>query len=353
MDVQSSRGISVLVLADPGLCVHRAQSIQERFEAELTRVFGSATVHVQPQLLGINDSNTLEFATIGSTRADYEHVDVLLMITEMPRHADGKTLIAEIFPEVTAAVLSYPTIGVLAGRQQWVSLLMACAVRLVDGATDEDLDRYTLRWNRWTEPTDGRPGRLHAHAVTGVPRTIVGMVATNAPWRAAPQLSSALAAASAAGAFGIFYNSIWQMSAALSTARLLLIGLLAISLMVLWLLASNRLWERPVQDNATAVLVYYNLSTVLTLFLCVLALYLALFAMILGASLVMIDPGFMAEILGQPARFARYVDIAWLSATLGVVAGGLGATFDDSTDLRQLTHGSRENQRRPSNKSGA
>ncbi|MGP5078596.1 hypothetical protein ACTXKZ_11075 [Brachybacterium alimentarium] len=40
-------------------------------------------------------------------------------------------------------------------------------------------------------------------------------------------------AASATGAFGIFYNSIWQMSAALSTPRLLLIGLLAMTSMVL------------------------------------------------------------------------------------------------------------------------
>ncbi|WP_259878339.1 hypothetical protein [Brachybacterium muris] len=35
------------------------------------------------------------------------------------------------------------------------------------------------------------------------------------------------------------------------------------------------------------------------------------------------------------------------NAALGVVAGGLGASFDDETDLRSLTHGRRENQRRP------
>lgn len=42
-----------------------------------------------------------------------------------------------------------------------------------------------------------------------------------------PQLSSVLAAASATGAFGIFYSSIWQMSDALSWWRLVVTGVIA------------------------------------------------------------------------------------------------------------------------------
>ena len=112
--------------------------------------------------------------------------------------------------------------------------------------------------------------------------------------------------------------------------------------MVLWLLLSNRLWERAGHTAAAEVFVYYNLSTLLTLFLCVLGLYLALFVVILAASLVVIDPDFMAEIMEEPVGFSNYVDIAWLSAAMGVVAGGLGTSFDESTDLRQLTQGRRE-----------
>lgn len=41
----------------------------------------------------------------------------------------------------------------------------------------------------------------------------------------------------------------------------------------------------------------------------------------------------------------RYLDIAWLSAAMGVVAGALGSSFDNDTDLRNLTHGQRERQR--------
>src|SRR5699024_11059543 len=161
------------------------------------------------------------------------------------------------------------------------------------------------------------------------------------------QLSTAMAAAAAAAAFAIVYNSIWQMSAALPTPRLLLIGLLAITLMVLWLLLSNRLWERAGHTAAAEVFVYYNLSTLLTLFLCVLGRYLALLVVILAASLVVIDPDFMAEVMGAPGWSSNYADIAWRRAPMRAAAGGPGTSFDESTDLRQLTHGRRELRRRP------
>lgn len=343
----ASSEVSVLVLSDPGLCTARARAAANRFEQELIHVYGAATVHVRTQFLGVSEADTLEFGTITTLRGEYDRVDAVLILTEMPRRSHGKPEMARIFPDESAAALSYPTLGVLAGQRRLVALFMSCVLRLIEGAPPGSHERYEPRWNRWREPREEEPGFLLAHTITGVPRTVLGMVATNAPWRTAPKLSTALAAAAATGAFGVFYPSIWQMSAALSTGRLLMIGMLAITLMVLWLILSNGLWERAERTAATEVFLYYNLSTVLTLFLVVLGLYLALFVVILAASLVVIDPDFMAEIMGGPVGFSNYVDIAWLSAALGAVAGGLGTSFDETTDLRQLTQGRREVQRRP------
>lgn len=348
-----SAGVSVLVLSDPGQCTVRAEAVRERFEEELTRVYGRARVRVRQQLVGVSERNTVDFAPIDTLRDGADRVDAVLILSEMPRLSEGRPEIARLFPEEAAAALSYPALGVLAGDRRLVGLFMSCVLRLVVGAPVAERERYALRWNRWTEPRDGSPGYLHAHTFTGTPRTVLGMVATNAPWRTAPQLSSALAAAAAVGAFGIFYTSIWQMSAALPTSRLVMIGLLAITLMVLWLLLSNGLWERAERTAPGEVFLYYNLSTLLTLFLCVLALYLALFVVILGASLVVIDPDYMTDIMGEPVGLSNYVDLAWLSAAMGVVAGALGTSFDESTDLRRLTHGRRERQRRPEERADA
>lgn len=38
---------------------------------------------------------------------------------------------------------------------------------------------------------------------------------------------------------------------------------------------------------------------------------------------------------------ASLLDIAWLSAAMGVVAGALGSSFDSDADLKSLTHAQR------------
>ena len=171
------------------------------------------------------------------------------------------------------------------------------------------------------------------------------MISTNEPLRTVPRLSSALAAAAAAGAFGIFYNSIWQMASYLSSWRLLLFTFLAIIILMGWLVLSNGLWDRTAQTRYAQVTFLYNMSTLATLFVCVLTLYVTLFVAILLGSAALIDPQFMELILGRPVGVSDYVNLAWLSSTMGVVAGGVGSSFDSETDLRQLTHGRRERER--------
>lgn len=174
---------------------------------------------------------------------------------------------------------------------------------------------------------------------------MLGMTMANDPWRTVPKLSGALAAASATGAFGIFYSSIWQMSTYLSTARLLSIGATAILVMVSWLIVNHKLWDEPRSDSLATVVMYYNLSTVLTLLITVFALYAGLVGLILLGGLIVIDPEFMTAQIRQEATVANYLDIAWLSAAMGVVAGGIGASFDSDLDVKRLTHGQRMRQR--------
>ena len=112
--------------------------------------------------------------------------------------------------------------------------------------------------------------------------------------------------------------------------------------MVGWLITINRLWDRPVNEHLAQVVFYYNLSTVLTLIICVTGLYALLVIGILAGGLIVIDPEFMAQTIHRPeARLTNYLDIAWLSAAMGVVAGALGSSFDSDIDLKNLTHAQR------------
>lgn len=173
------------------------------------------------------------------------------------------------------------------------------------------------------------------------------MVAANEPLWALPKLSGVFAAAAATGAFGIFFSTIWEMATFLPVWRLAVVSVIAVSILVLWLLLANNLWERSASVGGKRESLMYNASTVVSLMVSVAALYLLLFGGILAVGLLLIDPQFMTDSIREEARFTNYAHIAWLSASMGTVAGAIGSNFDSDASLTNLTQGSREYQRYP------
>ena len=332
----------VLIIADPGAASNRIDTLKEEFEDQLKQIF-DVDVHLTTltQTVRVQPDHQLEMSTIDSFISNYDNVDAVIMLTGIPRHTFGKPLVAEVLADRKVAVISFPTMGAWPSKQRVLKVLTSCINQLVPYGPPASTYPFMPRWGHWSGKTESGHQTLHAHTFTGGPRLILGMTSANDPVRMASKLSRALAAAAATGAFGIFYNSIWQMSHHLSTARLISIGLIAIAVMVVWLITINRLWDRPVRERIAPVVLYYNLSTVLTLLFCVVALYISLAAGILVGSLIVIDPDFMSQTIKAPASFSNYLDIAWLSAAMGVVAGALGSSFDSDADLKNLTHAQR------------
>ncbi|KAB1946138.1 hypothetical protein F8227_13355 [Brevibacterium linens ATCC 9172] len=322
----------------------RAASIHSSLERYLREAYGvTTTLYTRTDTVYLTPERELALDAVEDLRADYPDVNIIL--TEIPRHTQGDPLIAEVYSDRNLAVVSCPTLGALATKRRIIKVMMSSVNKLVPWDPEATTRKFLLGWSNWSNNEDSSHQSLHAHTITGGPRLIMGMTIANEPWRTAPKLSGALAAASATGAFGIFYSSIWQMSTYLSTLRLLSIGALAVLVMVAWLIASHKLWDRPVNERLATVVMYYNLSTVLTLLITVVALYAILVVLILLGGLVVIDPAFMTQQIQQEASFNNYLDIAWLSAAMGVVAGGIGASFDSDADVQKVTHGQRMRQR--------
>ncbi|MGJ9414358.1 hypothetical protein ACHAAC_16785 [Aeromicrobium sp. CF4.19] len=341
-----SETLHVLLFADPGLPSRQATAIEDGLREDLESWFGrTVDLDVRRQSLLLLQDNTLELDAV-ARRAAQTEPDVTVVLTEIPRHSGGRPLVCELRPDLRVAVISCPTLGIVRTRRRLRRLVLASVARSLPDVPGREVESLDDRGTEWTE-SDHHGGSfvLLAPASTGIPRLVLGMTAANEPLRTAPRLSSAMAAATAVGAFGIFYSSIWQMAAALSTPRLVLIGLGAIVSMTAWLVLSNGLWDRSRLEPMRRVVGLYNVSTLLTLFLCVTGLYAVLVVVILLASAIVIEPGFMGTVLGFEASAANYLAIAWLSAAMGVVAGALGASFDADTDVRRLTHGQRERQR--------
>ncbi|AOP52229.1 hypothetical protein [Brevibacterium aurantiacum] len=342
----TSQALQVLIVADPGLPSRRAASIHTTLERYLREAYGvTTTLHTLTDTIRLTPERELALSAVDDLRDDYPDVNIILILTEIPRHTQGDPLIAEVHSERNLAVISCPTLGAWATKRRLIKVMMSSVNKLVPWDPEATTRKFLLGWSNWSNNENSHHQSLHAHTMTGGPRLVLGMTIANEPWRTAPKLSGALAAASATGAFGIFYSSIWQMSTYLSTLRLLSIGAVAILVMVAWLIVSHKLWDRPVSERLATVVMYYNLSTVLTLLITVIALYATLVVFILLGGLVVIDPEFMTQQIQQDSSFANYLDIAWLSAAMGVVAGGIGASFDTDADVQRLTHGQRMRQR--------
>lgn len=245
------------------------------------------------------------------------------------------------------AVISFPALGPFNVRRALRRELQRCVDALIFDSVNEVRRRRGLtaqveddegRHSYYTTPKGIFPGRTW---------TTLGMVAANEPFWALGKLSGVFAASAATGAFGVFYSTIWEMATFMPVWRLGLVSLTAVAVVVLWLLLANRLWDRFDAMSGKREPLMYNASTLLSLAVSVATLYASLFCAILLMALLLIDPQFMSETIGEDAGFHHYVHVAWLSASLGTVAGAIGSNFDSRADLRNLTQGSREYQRYP------
>ena len=89
----------------------------------------------------------------------------------------------------------------------------------------------------------------------------------------------------------------------------------------------------------------YNVLTVLTVVIGALIVYGMLYLILFIGALAVIESGYLASQLGHGVDVTDYLDLVWLAASLGMVAGALGSSFDDEDAIRRATYSRRENER--------
>ena len=177
-------------------------------------------------------------------------------------------------------------------------------------------------------------------------RMVFGMIRGNQPGRLLPVLSSSSAAMVATGGFGVFYGSIWKLAEEMSWSRLLLISTFAVVSFTAWLIIHNRLWQRSNTQETRWRERIDNLATVGTIGMTAILIYLLAFAVMLIAATVVIPVAYLESELERDVGYLTYISIAWLSASLGTMAGALGSNFDRDVEIRSATYNLREYQRR-------
>ena len=279
--------------------------------------------------------------------------DYLVYLTDLPKFENDEPLVSSLNARHGSAVIVLPSLGFVRRKRLRRAVMQVLAALhgvgdpylTEDGELDPRADPFSVERRIDAKEVDDDAFQT-TKGLRGRVLLLLGMVRSNRPWRLVPRLSSAMAAALATGAFGVFYTSIWSMADQLLPQRLATISVLSILVMGTWLVLHNGLWETPVGSRHTEKRVVYNVATLATIFLAILLMYLVLFAVILTGALVIIDAKFLAMELGHDVGFAEYVNLSWLAASLGTIAGAVGSSLDDEESVRKATSSQREFERR-------
>ncbi|WP_030405487.1 hypothetical protein [Streptomyces albus] len=368
------------LIAEPGPAEEVAHKLAGQLPELLARSSDDAPgpdtwqVEVERKLLPLEADGSLPLIEVGREHRREHDWDAVVVLTELPRRAGRRPILADCAPEERVGLVSLAAMGALrvthrarATLVHLVATYLTPAPGRTGGAAPS---RRTLRTaglsrSRTVDEREARrdpdseaertvdanvrlegaglhlilPGRR------GQLRLLAGMVRMNRPWRLVPSLSPALAGAMAGAAFGVFYSSIWQLADASSTLRLLLVTALAVLAMIAWLILSNGLWERSPDPRLNAFSALYNAATVATVSCGVVVMFLLLFAATFVAACVIIPPPYLAKTLKHPAGLSDLATVAWLAACLGTVAGALGSGLADEEAVREAAYSRRERQR--------
>jgi hypothetical protein len=261
--------------------------------------------------------------------------DLAVCLTDLPLRAQRRPVVAHASASHAVALISLPALGPLRQRHRVADAAVQMVARLL-GARDSTDDRVLGRRVEQlvAETPDTGSVRFTTKVLAGNVQLLLGMVTANRPWRLALGLSRALVVSLATVAFALVTQDMWRIGEALGARRAAVLMVLAIAVPVVTLVATAKLWERSADPRARQQVVLFNLTTVLTLAIGILSLYVALAGLTSVGVLVLVPPSVLSAAVHHEVSFADYVRLAWVATSLGVLAGALGAGLESDDAVR-------------------
>ncbi|WP_042220438.1 hypothetical protein [Oceanobacillus manasiensis] len=183
--------------------------------------------------------------------------------------------------------------------------------------------------------------------VIGYLRILFGMTYANRPWQALLSFKKIVMLSFASGAYVSIFPNPWVLSVAYSPLRLGFLMLLSIFGMVIWIIFSHNLWEKPSEHGKKRWRDLYNHTTFLTLTSIVALNYLVLFTMFLAAMSLLVPPELFqvrTQVEGSPS-FIYYIKLVWLVTSFSTLIGAIGTGLEKEERIRNATYSFRQQQR--------
>jgi hypothetical protein len=294
-------------------------------------------------------------------RVHAEKPDVVVALTELPLHSQGRKLVVDLSHERGLALLSLPALGGIRLRARTQRAVEEVVLGLSGPAaqgtaagkqSQPRIERFASR----LAPI--RPGPIGKEEATdlrcvvsglrGHLRVLAGMVRANRPWRLVPGLSKSFAAALATGAIATVNSTVWNLAESLGLLRLVIAMVGSIALMAGWLIVDARLWHQSkgVSPETKQKARLYNASTVITVSIGVLICYGGLFVINLIWALFIINDRVWASMTQTSLNTTVYLTLSWFVASVATVGGALGSSLEGKEAIRAAAYSKREQERR-------
>jgi hypothetical protein len=347
--------VVVGVVAAPGAAAEVAQQLVVDLADDLADQLPSVAWKIAYAEDGLvrPPADDTELVTAARRRLLAEDWDLTICLTDLPLTSSGRPVAAHASPVHGVALISLPALGPVGLRRRTRTTAMTL-IRTLAGETDEEpgpdgppsgpLGRRLRELATETDAeTDAEGVRFTARVLSGNLRLLLGMVRANRPWRLAARLSRALTATIAAGVFALVTSDIWRLADALGWARMTAVAAGSVLAIGVTLIVGAELWERAADPRVRKQVALFNLATTATVAIGVISMYAALFVLALPIALLLVVPGGFADALGHPVGAGDYLQLAWLTSSLGTVGGALGAGLESDEAVREAAYTYRPN----------
>jgi hypothetical protein len=353
--------VRVALLADPDLPAEIARRLAGELPGLLNRRVSAEViwdVNACCNLLaGDEQISVTHMVQAVQDRMPSQGWDIGVFLTDLPRRANTRPVVAEVSTADRIGMVSLPALGAL----RLYSRAREAIVRLIGvlfhrhptvprrekaGYRDTANPSGARSPIGRSEPTDGAVTRYLLPGLSGRLRLLAGMVRANRPWRLFTGLSRAMAGVFATATYGSALSSFWLLGVTLGPLRLAILTVASNAALVAWLIIDHELWERPTGQIARERAVLYNVATVITLTLGVLCLYAVLFAMLVVVVFFLLDAEVLRPTIQHAPTWSDYLALAWFTASLAMIGGAIGSSFEDDSAVRQAAYGERQRQRR-------
>ena len=344
--------VRIVLVSDPDLPAELARRLAGELPDLLPRRL-AADVEWQMRtmtvpLVGDEQLDITRLADVVGELMPDQDWDVGVFVTDLPRRAGLRPVAAEVDNKHRLALVSIPTLGVWRldrnVREAVVGLVAELTVS--DFGPNPVLRRRSSLSAQYLPSPDGeqRGIRLVGSPLLGTTRMVAGMVRANQPWRLFLGLSRSLVGVFATAAYGLINNrpgNSGPPSAGYARSSRDRLGGGSGGVAD----RGPRAVERSKDRGAKGQAVLYNTTTLITLLVGVLCLYVTLFVVLVAAEVLLLDRGVLAQALSRAPRWSDELAIAWFLSSASLIGGALGSGFEDDSVVRRAAYGVRQRQR--------